>query len=47
MAKEKNEAVIHRLAFPFFLKTGVNQGSFQKKKNCASTIVELYQSFQK
>ena len=32
---EKNKAVTPRLAFPFFLKTAVKQGNFQKKQNCA------------
>ena len=34
MMSEKNKAVTTRLAFPFFLKTIVKQGIFQKKKNC-------------
>ena len=37
---EKNKAVTPRLAFPFFLKTVVNQGRFQKKKNITSAILE-------
>ena len=32
---EKNKAVTPRLAFPFFLKTVVKQGNFQKKQNYA------------
>ena len=40
MMWEKNKAVTPRLAFPFFLKTVVKQGSFQKKKNYAFTILE-------
>ena len=35
MVKEKNKEVTPRLAFPFFLKTVVKQGRFQKKKNYA------------
>ena len=40
---EKNKAVTPRLAFPFFLKTTVKQGIFQKKQNCVFTIMELKQ----
>ena len=40
---EKNKEVTPRLYFPFFLKTVVKQGSFQKKKNRAFNIMELNQ----
>ena len=47
MVKAKNKAITPRLAFPFCLKTAEKKGSFQKKQNCAFTIMELQQSFQK
>ena len=31
MVKAKNKTITPKLAFPFFLKTVVKQGSFQKK----------------
>ena len=37
MMWERNKAVTPRLAFPFFLKTVVKKGNFQKKKKCTST----------
>ena len=35
--ERKNKAVTPRLAFPFFLKTAVKQGSFQKNQKFTFT----------
>ena len=37
----KNKVVAPKLTFPFCLKSAKKQGSFQKKQNCAFTIMEL------
>ena len=38
--ERKNKAVTPRLAFPFFLKTVVKKGIFQKKMKYGFTVLE-------